>query len=159
MSCSRLDAETRTTTMQADKNFLWEMKFTSDWKILGQRRTIRLRLHRKLYGRESQFKEDNEPNSISDEGDEFQSTVSYQDAWRALGRRRQYRTQPQFASSAQTIRCPMDRVRDFRAAATSAWVHAERYNPEKSSEGECSLPAERPHISTLYFLAEMEKLK
>jgi hypothetical protein len=156
MSCRLLDAA---TTMQADKNFLWEMKLTPDWKILGQRRTIRLRLHKKLYGRESELKE-GEQNSCSAQGDEFQSTVSSQDAWRALGRRRLYRTPSNVDSSTQNNRNPMDRVRDFRAAATSAWVHAERYNPEKkSSKGDASLPAERPHISTLYFLAEMEQFK
>jgi hypothetical protein len=146
--------------MQVDKNMLWEIKSTSDWKILGQRRRMRLRLHEKIMGGESEAKKENERHGDSpDEDSECESTVSFQDAWKALGRRRQYRSPQQSASSTPQNRNTVDLVRDFRAVTLNrlSGEREERHcSTENLSAGESSLPV-HAHISTLYFLAEMER--
>mmetsp|Transcript_58740 Transcript_58740/g.122732 ORF Transcript_58740/g.122732 Transcript_58740/m.122732 type:complete len:150 (-) Transcript_58740:24-473(-) len=149
--------------MQVDKSMLWEMKVTSDWKILGQRRRMRLQLHEKIISGESESKKENERDSCSDDDRDCESTVSFQEAWKALGRRRQYRSPPQSASSTPQNCNTVDLVQEFRAVALgtlSGERETERHcRSENLPAGESSLPVERPHISTLYFLAEMERFQ
>ena len=104
----------------------------------------------------------NENVDVMRGGNEVEPTVSFRDAWKALGKRRQYRSPPQSASTTPTNRNTVDLVEEFRAAVlTRAAEQDGRHHlrTEKISEGETLSTVERPHISTLYFLAEMEKIK
>ncbi len=148
--------------MQADRYSLWEVKLTSDWRILGQRRRMRLQLHEKISGGESETTEERETPACSADEGECEPTISFKDAWKALGRRRQYRSPPQSASSTPQNRDIVDLVGEFRAVALgqlSGGREERRCRSEDLSAGESSLPVDRPHISTLYFLAEMERFK
>jgi hypothetical protein len=149
--------------MQIDMT-LWELKQTSDWKILGHRRTMRLKL-KEMFNGGGDLEEEIETHRCSPERDgEFEASVSFRDAWKALGRRKQYRSPPQSASSTPTNRHAIDLVDEFKAIALSqprglAEQYSRSENASDAPEVEPALPIDRPHISTLYFLSEMEKFK
>ncbi len=129
---------------------------------------MRLKVHEKVDG-PSEPKKELIISHSSEETNEFEPTVSYREAWKALGKRRQYRSPPQSASSTPTNSQSMDLVTEFKAAvlgykadqrpACSAEQGERQTHSKTPLQGESLLTLERPHISTLYFLAEMEKFK
>jgi hypothetical protein len=140
-------------------DLLWKMKMTSDWKILGQRRTIRLHLQEKIIAGGSEPKEVNETYGEPEGG---KATISFREAWKALGKRKQYRSPPQSAPPTPSNRNTPDLLRELRAAAVSTRVGErgeQNCSYKNASAGESPSPLERPHITTLYFLEELEKYK
>ena len=74
--------------MPIDMNSLWDLKITTDWKILGRRRMMRLQCN--LQGSPNICEEREKIIGLDDGSND--PAVSSDEAWKLLGRRRSYRS-------------------------------------------------------------------
>jgi hypothetical protein len=138
--------------MPVAQNTLWEMKTTSDWKILGQRRMMRLHVNQKL----ERFEADSiETETSSAVHEDFSTALSCHDAWKALGRRKTYRTPPSSTSTTPKNDRASDLVSVFAAMAARTIDSDEIAD----SDGQAVTASGNPHITTIFFLDEMRQFR
>ena len=140
--------------MPVDQDVLWELKTTGDWKILGQRRTMRLHINQESKGCVGNNVESVRTTDLtSDFSEDFQTTISCHDAWKALGRRKNYRSPPSSNATTPKSDKNIDIVSEYALIAAG------------NSKDDIPCPAGQPvttsdpHITTIFFMEEMRQFK